>query len=67
MAGSTLFSHFFSSSSYTIAEVRLAIGQDRINRIGFIETGTRYWIYLLEPNLTGTGFTGNSQRFRPVP
>ncbi|KAH0779185.1 hypothetical protein KY290_005612 [Solanum tuberosum] len=51
--------------------LRLANGQDRINRTGFTGTGTgtgpRYRISLPEPDLTGTGFTGNFQRFRPVP
>ncbi|KAH0776164.1 hypothetical protein KY290_007575 [Solanum tuberosum] len=47
--------------------LRLTIGQDRINMTGFIGTGPHYWICLSESGLIRTGFTVNSQRFRPVP
>ncbi|KAG5621398.1 hypothetical protein H5410_006616 [Solanum commersonii] len=40
--------------------------QDRFYRTG-TGTGLRYRISLPEPGLTGTGFTGNFQWFRPVP
>ncbi|XP_049382702.1 uncharacterized protein LOC125851007 [Solanum stenotomum] len=50
-----------------MVQVRLANGQDRINRTGYTGTGPRYRISLPEPGLTGIGFTGNFQMFRPVP